>query len=159
VAASIPHFISSEMVHLIDTVRWLGVIATVRYRASIATVNIEMVIYMAAKVSGAVKPWAGTDEDTAGEPFGTVVAVGSTGVRSEVIVAVRACRFGTELDVNLSLGFGSAHREANYGDSGSSKSTLESVHESSSPLSELLRIKSTSAELRIDSRNRNSSYT
>jgi hypothetical protein len=134
------------------------VIATVRYRASITTVDIETVIYMAVKVIRAVKPRASTDEDTAGEPFRTVVAVGSTGVRSEVVVAVRACGFGTEVDVNLSLCFGSGRREACCGDN-SSESTSESVHESSSGSSELWRSQGTSAELRIDSRNRNSSYS
>jgi len=144
------------MVHLIHTVP--SVIATVRYRTSITTVDIEMVIYMAAKVIRAVKPRTGTDEDSAGEPFRTVVAVGSTGVRSEVVIAVRACGFRTKVDVNLGLCFGRDRREANYGDS-NSESTSESVHESSSGSSELWRIKSTSAELRIDSRNRNSSYS
>src|ERR1700704_416427 len=81
VAAPIADFISSEMVDLIQTVRGLRVIAAVRYRASITTVDIEMVVHMAVKVPGAVKPRASTDEDTAGEPFRTVVAVGSTGVR------------------------------------------------------------------------------
>jgi hypothetical protein len=134
------------------------VIATVRYRASITTVDIKTVIYMAVKVIRAVKPRASTDEDTAGEPFRTVVAVGSTGVRSEVVVAVRACGFGTEVDVNLSLCFGTGRREAYYGDN-SSESTSKSVHESSSGSSELWRSQCTSAELRIDSRNRNSSYS
>jgi hypothetical protein len=121
-------------------------------------VDIETVIYMAAKVFIAVKPRAGTDEDTAGEPFRTVVAVGSTGVRSEVVVAVRARGFGTDLDANLSLCFGSSRREANYGDR-SSEGISESIHESSSGSSELWRSQCTAAELRIDSRNRNSSYT
>jgi len=146
------------MVDLIQMVRGLRVIAAVRYRTSITTVDIEMVIYMAAKVFIAVKPRASTDEDTAGEPFRTVVAVGSTGVRSEVVVAVRACGFGTDVDANLSLCFGSGRREANYGDS-SSEGTSESVHESSSGSSELWGSQSTSVELRIDSRNRNSSYS
>jgi len=120
------------MVDLIQTVRGLRVIAAVRYRTSITTVDIEMVVYMAAKVFIAVKPRASTDEDTAGEPFRTVVAVGSTGVRSEVVVAVWACGLGTEVDVNLSLCFGGGRREGNYADSSGSESTMESVHESSS---------------------------
>jgi hypothetical protein len=118
-----------------------------------------MVIYMAAKVFSAVKPRASTDEDTAGEPFRTVVAVGSTGVGSEVVIAVRACGFGTKVDINLSLCFGSGRREANDGDSSSSESASESVHEFSSGSSELWRSQCTAAELRIDSRNRNSSYS
>jgi hypothetical protein len=135
------------------------VIAAVRDRTSITTVDIEMVIYMAAKVIRAVKPWAGTDEDSADEPFRTVVAVGSTGVRSEVVIAVRACGFGTEVDINLSLRFGSGRREANDGDSDSSESTFEFVHESSSGSTELWSSQCTSAELRTGSRNPNSDYT
>src|ERR1700688_4396079 len=104
-----------------------------------------MVIYMAAKVFNAVKPRAGTDEDTAGEPFWAVVAVGRTGEGSEVVVAVGACGFGTEVDVNLSLCFGGGRREAYYGDN-SSESTIEFVHESSSGSSELWRSQCTSAE-------------
>jgi hypothetical protein len=134
------------------------VIAAVWYRAPIPTVDIEMVIYMAAKVIRAVKPGASADEDTAGEPFRTVVAVRSTGVRSEVVIPVRAFGFGTEVDVNLSLCFGSGRREAHYGDD-SSESTMESVHKSSSGLSELWGSQCTSTGLRIDSRNRNSSYS
>jgi hypothetical protein len=107
------------------------VIAAVRQRASVTVVNIEMVIYMAAKVGRAVKPRASTDEDTTAEPFRAVVAVGSTGVRSVVVVAVRACGFGSDVDANPSLYFGSERREANYSNS-SSKSPIESAHESSS---------------------------
>src|ERR1700680_3001172 len=114
---------------------------------------------MAAKVFISVKPRASTDEDTAGEPFRTVVAVGSTGVRSEVVVAVRACGFGTDGDVDLGLCFGSGRREAKYSDSSSSESIIEFVHESSSGSSELWRSQCTSVGLRIDSRNRNSSYS
>jgi hypothetical protein len=119
------------MVDLIDTPRWVRPIATVRQRASIATVKIEVVIYMATKVFMAVKPRASTDEDTTVEPFRAVVAVGSTGVRSEVIVTVRTSGFGSDIDVDLSLYFGSGRHETNSSDS-SSKSTIESVHESSS---------------------------
>jgi hypothetical protein len=86
-----------------------------------------MVIYMAVKVSRAVKPRAGTDEDTTVIPFRAVVAVGSTGVRSEVIVAVWACGFGSDIDANLSIHFGSGRHKENSSDS-SSESTIESVH-------------------------------
>jgi hypothetical protein len=90
-------------------------------------VNIEAVIDMAAKPSRAVKPRAGTDEDAAGKPFRAVVAVGSTGIRSEVIVTVGARRFGSVIDAVLSLNFGGASREKDYGD-GSSENTIESFH-------------------------------
>ena len=73
-------------------------IAIVRQRAFVTTVNIETVIYMAAKVCRAVKPRASTDEGTTDKPFRAVVAVGSTGVRSVVIVAIGASRFGSDVD-------------------------------------------------------------
>src|SRR5258708_18205790 len=123
--------------------------ATFGSRALIAAMDMEPVTHMAAKVVGAVKPRAGTDEDTADEPFRTVVAVGSTGVGSEVVIAVGACGFGTDVDVDLSLGFGSGRREANDGD-GSSESIIESVHESSLR-DRQRRNQRASAGLRIDS--------
>jgi hypothetical protein len=94
-------------------------------------VNIETVIYMAVKVCRAVKPRASTDEDTTGKPLRAVVAVGSTGVRSAVVVAVGAFGFDADTDADPSLCLRSGRREANYGNS-SSKNPTESVHESSS---------------------------
>jgi hypothetical protein len=119
------------MAILIDTPSRIRPIATVRYRAAIAMVNIEAVIYMAAKISMAVKPRARADEHTTGKPLRAVVAVGSTGVRSEVIVTVRTSGFGSDIDVDLSLYFRSGRHDKNTSDS-SSKSTIESVHEFSS---------------------------
>jgi hypothetical protein len=147
------------MANLIRTLRRLRAIATVRYWASIATLNIETIIYMAAKVSRAVKPRTGTHEDTTHKPFRAVVAVGSAGVRSVVIVTIRASGFVSDLEVILGLYFRSGRREANYGGSSESK-TIEFVHESSSH-SEFLwqRCHCTSTGLRINSRIRNRHYS
>src|SRR6267378_4403696 len=114
---------------------------------------------MAVKVCRAVKPRASTDEDTTGKPFRAVVAGGSTGVRSVVVVAVRACWFGSDVDADLSLCFGSGGREANYGNSySSSESTIESPHKSSSVWLGRWRSQCTSTDLCVDFRNGNSSY-
>jgi hypothetical protein len=122
------------MVDVIETPSRIRVIATVRQRASITAVNIETVIYMAAKVPGAVKPRAGADEDPTAEPFRAVVAVGSTGVRSVVVVAVRACGFDSDVDADPSLCCWSGHRKGNYYNS-NREGTIESVHDYSSLLS------------------------
>jgi hypothetical protein len=65
--------------------------------------NIEPVIHVAEKVFRAVKPRAGTNEDTARKPLRSVVAVGSAGIRSVVIVAVGACWFDSYADADLSF--------------------------------------------------------
>src|SRR6267143_95204 len=101
---------------------------------------------MAVKVCRAVKPRASTDEDTTGKPF-------------RAVVAVRACWFGSDVDADLSLCFGSGGREANYGNSySSSESTIESPHKSSSVWLGRWRSQCTSTDLCVDFRNGNSSY-
>jgi hypothetical protein len=77
VAAPITHFIAFEVGNRTGTPRWLRSIATVRYWASITTLNIVVVIYVAAKLGVAVKPRTSTNEDTTDKPFGTVIAVRS----------------------------------------------------------------------------------
>ena len=106
----------------------LGPVATVRHGASITMLDIVMVVYMTAKLGMASKPRASTNEDTVREPFRTVIAVGSAGIRSVVIVAVGAYRSSSDANDNLSLRLGSAHREAGSNNSSHSK-TFETVHE------------------------------
>jgi hypothetical protein len=125
------HFISSEMVDLIEPIRLLTVITTVRYSAFKATLNIETAIYMTAKVCRAVKPGAGPKEDTTHKPFRAVVAIGSAGIRGIVIVPVRASGFGSDVDADLSLHFGSGH-EVNSSNSSRENKTFKAIHDSSS---------------------------
>jgi hypothetical protein len=54
--------------------------------------RVEAVINVAVEVVGAMEPRAGSDEHTAGEPLGPVVAVRGTIVWGEVVVTVRAHR-------------------------------------------------------------------
>jgi hypothetical protein len=77
--------------------------------ALIAAANIEAAIYVPAKVRRAVKPRAGTKEDTTHKPFRGVVAVGSAVVRGIVVVPIRAFGFGSDVDADLSLNLGSGH--------------------------------------------------
>jgi hypothetical protein len=91
VADSVSHFISSEVVDVVDTLRRFRAVAMIWRRAGVSVMNIEMVVHVAAKVSRAVEPRAGTNENAAVEPLRTVVAVGSAVIRREVIVAIRTC--------------------------------------------------------------------
>jgi hypothetical protein len=63
---------------------------------------IEAVINVAVEVVGAVEPGAGSDEDTAGEPLGSVVPVWGAVVWSQVVVAIRANRLCSEINGHLS---------------------------------------------------------
>jgi hypothetical protein len=77
VATPITHFIAFEVGNPTRTPGWIGSFATIRHRASIAALNIVVIIHMAAKLGMAVKPRASPDEDTAEKPFWTVIAVRS----------------------------------------------------------------------------------
>jgi hypothetical protein len=131
VAAVIPNFIASEMVDMIEVIRRIGVFAMLRQRPAITVVNIKTVIHMAVKVRGAVKPRADADEDTAAELFRAVVAVGSTAIRSGVVLAVRAVGYGSDVDADVGLRFCGCRR-GSHSNGGKRESTSESGHEWSS---------------------------
>jgi len=116
VTAPIPHFIAFEVVNLIEMLVGIGSFTASGLGAVIAMFGMEMVIYVAVEACGTMKPRAGANEEAAGKPLWTVVAVGGTVVRSNVIVAVRAFRRDADVDLYLSLRFGSGYREADCGD-------------------------------------------
>ena len=91
-ATPIAHFISFEMRHVLGMRCGLVFVATLRHRAFVAVFRVMIVISVATEVMAAMKPWTGTDEDTTGKPFRTVVARGSAAVRRGVIVPVRTFR-------------------------------------------------------------------
>jgi len=117
-AAPITHFISFEMGHVLGMPCGLGSLATLWRCAFIAVFRVITVIYVATEVIAAMKPRTGTDEDTTGKPFRTVVAGGSTAIRRGVIVPIRTFRGGSDVNADLSLYFGSGHREADCSDNG-----------------------------------------
>jgi hypothetical protein len=117
-AAPITYFIPFEMGHVLGMRCGLVFVATLWRRASIAVFRVIIVIYVATEVIAAMKPWTGTDEDTTGKPFRTVVAGGSAAIRRGVIVSVRT--FGGDSNVNAdpSLCIRSGYHEANCGNAG-----------------------------------------
>jgi hypothetical protein len=73
--------------------------------------NIEVVIHVAAKMSRAVKPRAGTDEEAAVKPLRAVVTVGSAVIGSVVVVAIRAYGFVIEPVIEHFVCVGSRREE------------------------------------------------
>jgi hypothetical protein len=96
----------------------LGFLATLWRRAFIAVFRMVIIIYVATEVIAAMKPRTGADEDTTGKPFRTVVAGGSAAIRSSVIVPIRTFWGGSDVDADLSLYFGSGHRETDCSHTG-----------------------------------------
>src|SRR5271155_3511491 len=96
VAASVTRFVSLEVLLRVSVVCG-GFLAALGHCALVAVFGIVGVVYLAAEVGWAMKPRSGTNEYTAGEPAGSVVAVGSVAVGSAAVgsgfeVAVGALR-------------------------------------------------------------------
>jgi hypothetical protein len=81
-----------------------SMVAGVGYRTSVSVIGVEVVIDMAVKVAGTVKPRAGSDKDTTVEPLRAIVSIGSAAVGSGFVIAVGATRSDPDADVNLGLG-------------------------------------------------------
>ena len=116
VTAPIAHFVSFEVLNLIEMLIRVGFLTASWLGAVIAVLRMEMVIYVAVEACRAVKPRASADEDATGKPLGAVVAVGGAIVGRDVIVTVRTFRRDADVDLYLSLRFGSGYREADCGD-------------------------------------------
>jgi len=112
VTASIPHFIAFEVLNPIEMFIGIGSFTTSWPGAVIAMLGMEMVIYVAVEAGRAVKPRAGANEYATGKPLRAVVAVGGAVVRRDVIVAVGTFGRDADVDLHLSLCFGSGYREA-----------------------------------------------
>ena len=91
-------------------------VATIWKITMVAMFGVEAIVYVAAEVGVAMKPWAGTDEDSAREPFGAVVAVGSALVGRGLIVTIGADWGWSDVDADLSFGFGRICYETQTGD-------------------------------------------
>ncbi len=115
-AVSVMHFVSVKVRRRVFPTGF-GAIPNMRDRSPVAVIGMEVVVYMAVEVSGTVKPWASTDEDTAGEPLRTVISVGGAAIGWGFIVAVGAVGGDSDVDVYLSLGRlrrGSEERKTSY---------------------------------------------
>ncbi len=120
-AAPITYLIAFEMGHIFGVLCRLEPRATLWGCAPIAMFRMIIVIHMTAEVVAAMKPRTGTDEDTTGKPFRTIVAGRSAAIRGSVIVPIGAFRGDSNVNADLSLQFGSGHREADGSDTASAR--------------------------------------
>jgi hypothetical protein len=105
-AVSVVHLVSMEVLR--GTVpSFPSFVATIGKFTMVAMVGMEVIVHVAAEVGGSMKPWAGTDEDAAGEPLGAIVAVGSALVGRGFVVSIGTGRGWSDVDADLSFGFGS----------------------------------------------------
>jgi hypothetical protein len=95
-----------------------GFFAAGWHGAVVAGVDVKVVVDVAAEVLRAVEPGASTDEDAAGEPLRTVVAIRSAGIGRVIVIAVGAhgCRSDAYGDLSMCprrCGLGEADDESN----------------------------------------------
>ena len=103
VTPAVAPLVTSEMVDVIRAVMFVKMFASMRIVAMPAIVAIEMVVDMTPETPASVIPRSGTDENTTGKPFGSIVAVGCAVVWRVVEIAVRANGRRSNLDGNLGL--------------------------------------------------------
>lgn len=82
-------FIAVKFMTVVVAVK-LAMLATMGICAVVAMMRVIAIIDVAVPAMRAVEPWTCTQEDSAGEPFWTVVAIGTAVVRSVVVVSVGA---------------------------------------------------------------------
>jgi hypothetical protein len=111
VTATVAHFVAVEVSGRM-LMACLGPVARMRHSTVIAVAGVEVVIDMTVEVCGAVEPWTCTEEDAAGKPLRTIVAIGSAAIGSGVVVAVRAVRGDADVDADLSLSFRGGCKES-----------------------------------------------
>jgi hypothetical protein len=90
-----------------------GLFVSLGHWTCVSVSRIVAVVDVAVEAAVAVVPGTGTDEDSAGEPVGTIVAVRSTGVWGVVKVPVGAYGCGSDADGDLSGCYGDTAHKSN----------------------------------------------
>ena len=98
----------------VDTFGRLGFLATLRRWAFIAVFRMKTVIHVSLELACAMKPRSRANEAVSSEPFRTIIAGGSTVIRSGVIVTIRTIRGHSNFDSDLSFRFGGISGDADY---------------------------------------------
>ena len=120
VAAAIARLVSAEVLGR-TTPPVTRPVAITRVFPAVAVIRMEVIVYMSAEVVTAMKPRSCTDEDTAAKPFGTVVAIGSAAIRSDIVIAIGTSRCYTDINADLGLCSGSTCCNAETSDGGQSE--------------------------------------
>src|ERR1035441_10166749 len=94
VASPIPSFVRVEVAERL--------LSALGHWSFVTVARIVAVIDVTGEATGSMEPWARPDEYSAHEKIGSIVAVGSTGIRSIVKASVRANRLHSNVNGNLS---------------------------------------------------------
>jgi hypothetical protein len=94
-----------------------GLLVSLGHGACVAVTGVVAVVDVSVESAAAVVPGAGADEDSAGEPVGAVVAIGSAGVGSVVKVSVGAVGSRSDADGDLGRCYEDA-ADQRHGESG-----------------------------------------
>jgi hypothetical protein len=93
VASPVPSFVRVEVAERL--------LSALGRRSFVTLARIVAVIDVTGEAFGSMEPWARPDEYPAHEKIGSIVAIGSTGIRSIVKVSVRANRLHSNANGNL----------------------------------------------------------
>jgi hypothetical protein len=158
VTVSITHFISFEVLHVVEMIFGCWSFAAVGIRTVIAMVDIVVIIYVAIKMFGTMKPWTGTYEDTAaGKPLWTVVSIGRAGIGRVIVVTVGAHGCCADANTDLGLCLRRSGNEAQTGDCSECKD-FKVTHKKSPLLSLEKNMSGRVAPLRVLQRRINRSF-
>jgi len=101
---AIAHLVTLEVVHMIDAVLRTGVLPSLRKRAVVATLNVEVIVDMAAEIARAMEPRTRADEDAAAKPLRTIEAIRSAAIWRIVVITVGTYRRYADADLGRSAG-------------------------------------------------------
>ena len=79
-------FVAMELIMTVGMIAFMT--SPCGVRAMIAVARIIVIVHIAVEAMRTAEPWASTDEDAAGKPLRSVVAIGSAIIGGVVIVAV-----------------------------------------------------------------------
>jgi hypothetical protein len=128
VAVSVTHLVTVKVFIVIDVVLGSRGLATCGIWSVIAMLRMVVIIYMAVEVIWTMEPRASNDKDApAIKPLRAIIAVGSTVIGRNVVVAIGAYRSRADVDADLSLRVrcGDRNPESSHCSCGKK---LESVH-------------------------------
>ncbi len=83
--ATVARFVALK-VRSVNAFGFVGFFPAFRHRSLVAIVRMKTVVNVAMEIVMTMKPRSGADEDTAAEPFRSVIACGSAGVRRYIVI-------------------------------------------------------------------------
>jgi len=114
--------VAMEVGDTVEAGTWRRAFVHLGQGTGIAATRIETRVDMTAEAAGATEPGACPDEDTTGEPFGTVIAVGRARIGCVVVVTVRTARLRTDIDAFIDIDLGGSGGRTGGGTDGHEQS-------------------------------------